>query len=145
MPALPPRAFTFEGSMAAAQSRPAPAGSSSPAAPAAAPVTHLLVTSKKHGFRRGGRAWSETPTAIALAELSPEQLDAIEKEPMLFVRRCGAAEAAEVSANAPKPKLSPLEKLEQDNADLRGEVAQLKETVAQLVETVNRGKAPPIG
>lgn len=49
--------------------------------------THgLKVTSSQDGFRRAGRAWSTTPTVIALSEFTEEQLAALKDEPMLSVR-----------------------------------------------------------
>lgn len=114
----------------------------SPASPAPAPVTHILVQSKKEGFRRGGRAWPSAWVPAALTEFAAEQLEAIEKEPMLITRRCSAAEAGEVAAPQ-AAQLSPIEKLQAENRTLAGELAQLKEQVASLVETIQRGKVPP--
>lgn len=45
----------------------------------------MTVTSQIDGFRRGGIAWSRTPTTIALDDLSEEQIVAIAGEPMLDV------------------------------------------------------------
>lgn len=52
---------------------------------AAATPTHIIVTSTHEGFRRGGRAWSKTPTKVAIEELTQEQLDQINREPLLTV------------------------------------------------------------
>lgn len=45
----------------------------------------MTVTSQIDGFRRGGIAWSRTPTTIALDELSEDQVVAIAAEPLLDV------------------------------------------------------------
>ena len=46
---------------------------------------HITVTSRWEGFRRAGRAWSVTPTTVAVESLSTDQLQAIEREPALIV------------------------------------------------------------
>lgn len=57
------------------------------AAAAAGDATEgLKVTAKVDGFRRGGREWHGT-TTVSLAELTPEQLEAIEGEPLLVTER----------------------------------------------------------
>lgn len=43
------------------------------------------VRSKQDGFRRAGIAWSVTPTFIASGELTEQQIDALQREPMLEV------------------------------------------------------------
>jgi hypothetical protein len=49
--------------------------------------THgLKVTSSQDGFRRAGRAWSTTPTVIALSEFSRADLAALEAESTLSIR-----------------------------------------------------------
>lgn len=49
--------------------------------------THgLKVTSSQDGFRRAGRAWSTTPTVIALSEFSQEEFAALEAESTLSIR-----------------------------------------------------------
>lgn len=47
--------------------------------------TAYLISSRKEGFRRAGRAWSQTPELIAAAELSEEMLDALFDEPMIRI------------------------------------------------------------
>lgn len=48
-------------------------------------VAALLVTAKKEGFRRAGRAWSRTETRVEIAELTDDQVEALFAEPMLDV------------------------------------------------------------
>lgn len=47
-------------------------------------VPGLKVTSKKDGFRRGGRAWQGT-TELRADELTKEQLAQLKSEPLLAV------------------------------------------------------------
>lgn len=54
---------------------------------------HIIVTSAREGFRRAGRAWSKTPTTVAVADLGDAALTALEAEPMLRVERVTAAAA----------------------------------------------------
>jgi hypothetical protein len=42
----------------------------------------VTVISKKEGFRRGGNAWSETPTETTV---TPNELAQLQAEPMLIV------------------------------------------------------------
>jgi hypothetical protein len=53
------------------------------------PPVNLVVRALRHGFRRAGRAWSETGTTICTSEFSEEQLAAILDEPMLVVSSAG--------------------------------------------------------
>lgn len=43
------------------------------------------VSSKQDGFRRAGIAWSVTPTFIASGELTKQQIEILQCEPMLEV------------------------------------------------------------
>lgn len=53
-------------------------------APAAPPKTHLLARSRsQREFARGGIRFSTSLTCYPLADISPEKLDAILKEPMI--------------------------------------------------------------
>ena len=45
----------------------------------------ILIASKRDGFRRAGIEHSSTPTLYADDRFTPEQLDALEDEPMLIV------------------------------------------------------------
>ena len=54
----------------------------------------LEVISRVEGFRRGGRAWSTAVTVVSLANLSVEELEAIEAEPQLITHRVDMPEAA---------------------------------------------------
>lgn len=48
-------------------------------------IVALIVTSKREGFRRAGRAWSKTQTRVDLADLTDAQVEALFAEPMLDV------------------------------------------------------------
>ncbi|MBI3712597.1 MAG: hypothetical protein HY253_06505 [Burkholderiales bacterium] len=50
-------------------------------------IAGLEVQSKQAGFRRAGRAWPSEATFVALAELTDEQIAALEAEPLLIVKR----------------------------------------------------------
>lgn len=54
-------------------------------------MPHITVTTKRDGFRRAGRAWHGSVT-VDTAELSKEQLAALEGEPMLIVTPAAAAD-----------------------------------------------------
>lgn len=108
-------------------------------APSPASATHLLVQSKKAGFRRGGRAWPAEWVAVPLTQLTADQLAQIEKEPMLFSKRVSAAEAAELAVVERKP-IDPIEQLRADVAALKAENAALKE---QMIELIDRSKRHP--
>jgi len=45
----------------------------------------LKVTSSQDGFRRAGRAWSTTPTVIALSDLTRSDVIALTDEPTLSI------------------------------------------------------------
>ena len=45
----------------------------------------IQVTSKREGFRRGGRAWSETPTIVDEKDFTAVQLAQIKAEKLLTV------------------------------------------------------------
>ncbi|MDR0717524.1 MAG: hypothetical protein LBF50_08920 [Azoarcus sp.] len=49
------------------------------------PPVNLVVRALRQGFRRAGRAWSETGTVISTNEFTEEQLAAILAEKMLVV------------------------------------------------------------
>lgn len=48
-------------------------------------VNAVMVCSQVDGFRRAGRAWSKAPVTVPIDELTLEQIEAIEREPMLQV------------------------------------------------------------
>lgn len=58
-------------------------------AKAAASVPGLRVTGPKQGFRRAGRSFGAEPVDIPLAELSDEEIAALEEEPNLVTTRIG--------------------------------------------------------
>lgn len=60
-------------------------------------ITHLLITSRREGFRRAGRPWSATPTLVRTDEFDEPQGAALLAEPMLEVLPM-TAEAAEAWA-----------------------------------------------
>jgi len=80
-----------EGKLPPAGEGPAASSGESSAAPAEGnalspiAVEALVVTSEIEGFRRAGRAWSRTPTTVPIAELSEEQIVALEQESLLQV------------------------------------------------------------
>ncbi len=47
--------------------------------------THHLITARRDGFRRAGRAWSVAPTRVDVDDFSAEELAALRAEPMLTV------------------------------------------------------------
>lgn len=71
-----------------------PAQNNPPPALPGNPAESITVASQIDGFRRGGIAWSRTPTTIALEDLSEAQIVAIAAEPLLDVV-FNAAPAAE--------------------------------------------------
>jgi hypothetical protein len=62
-------------------------GQSNAAAPVSQSTHGLKVTSSQAGFRRAGRAWSTTPTVIALSELTDREVELLKGEPMLSVEQ----------------------------------------------------------
>lgn len=54
------------------------------------PVQKLRVTCTHEGFRRGGRAWSTTPTVVMSDEFTAVQLAQIKAEPRLTVEIIGS-------------------------------------------------------
>ena len=61
----------------------------------------LQVISKRDGFRRAGREWHGT-TIVPLSELTPEQYEQIDREPMLVAQLMEVPEeqAAELADQA---------------------------------------------
>ena len=60
----------------------------------------LKVTSKKEGFHRAGRAWSEAPTIVESSEFTKEQLKALRNDSMLVVDEVTDRVAVEVKKEA---------------------------------------------
>lgn len=52
----------------------------------------IKITAKRAGFRRGGMAHPASPTLHADDAFTPEQLQALEAEPMLVVERLPSPE-----------------------------------------------------
>lgn len=48
-------------------------------------ATALLVTARRDGFRRCGRAWSREQTRVPIDELTADEVEALLAEPMLDV------------------------------------------------------------
>jgi hypothetical protein len=46
----------------------------------------FVVTAKREGFRRAGRAWSKTPVVVDASAFSPAQIAALKADPMLDVQ-----------------------------------------------------------
>ena len=66
----------------------------------------VTVTAARDGFRRGGRAWSTTPTTVPIAELDEDALDALRAEPNLVVVEQGTEfRAGDGGDDAPRRKL----------------------------------------
>ena len=76
-------------------SKPAQPTSAGPTTPTES-IAGLEVVSTREGFRRAGLAWSKQPTFVALADLTPEQIDQIKSEPALEVREIDLAADAVV-------------------------------------------------
>lgn len=122
------------------------------------PVTHLLVKSSREGFRRAGRQWSASWSAVPLAQLSEGQLAKIEGETMLSTRRVSEAEARELAGDrrgAVEPDLEgevgeqvrayirdAVAHMERRLAEAMDEVDHLREQLAAAVKAVNASKAP---
>ena len=70
--------------------------------------THLRITAKRAGFRRAGRAWPDTPTEVAVADFTEEQLEQLAAEPMLIIQPFEgddpAADAKQADAEEPAPQ-----------------------------------------
>lgn len=62
------------------------------------PVTHLLISSAREGFRRAGRPWRVARTLVSVDEFSAEQIEALEREPMFRVVHLDAEAAAAYQA-----------------------------------------------
>lgn len=58
----------------------------------------LRVVSRTDGFRRAGRTWPSAPTFVALSDITPEQREQIEAEPMLIVDEVDTPKAAAAEA-----------------------------------------------
>mgnify|MGYP000930242870 CR=1 FL=1 len=54
--------------------------------PGAGTPTALVISSRAEGFRRAGRGWTREPTRVAYDDLTAEQIEALQAEPMLDVR-----------------------------------------------------------
>ncbi len=138
-----------------------PAKKPSPAPRAAdtdGPVTHLIVKSSRDGFRRGGRQWTASWTAVPLTQLSAEKLAKIEGEPMLTTRRVSEAEARELAGDrrgAVEPDLEgevgeqvrayirdAVAHMERQVAEALNEVDRLRDQLAAAVKAVNESRAP---
>jgi hypothetical protein len=50
----------------------------------------LKITCQKPGFRRAGRAWP-AESLVAASDFTPEQIEALESEPMLKVEAVGSS------------------------------------------------------
>jgi hypothetical protein len=48
-------------------------------------IEGLRVTSRTEGFRRAGRAWSQTPIELPSSDFTDEQIEALKADPMLVV------------------------------------------------------------
>jgi hypothetical protein len=122
------------------------------------PVTHLLVKSAREGFRRGGRQWTASWSAVPLSQLSEKQLAKIENESMLTSRRVSEAEARELAGDrrgAIEPDLEgevgeqvrayirdAVAHMERRLAEAMDEVDHLRDQLAAAVQAVNASKAP---
>jgi hypothetical protein len=65
----------------------------------------LRVTAKTNGFRRAGRAWSDKPTVVPVADFTEEQVAALKEEPRLVVEELmPEPEAAPEPNPVPEPE-----------------------------------------
>lgn len=78
---------------------PAPKNKANASAPAGTATEALRVVPKRAGFRRAGFAFPEEGMSIPLSELTVEQLEQLENEPMLVTHR--------VEGNAPAVPADP--------------------------------------
>ena len=67
------------------------------------PQDVLIVTAKRPGFRRAGRAWPDSAVTIPLDALTGDELDAIEVEPMLVSHRARQPDEAPAPADDKPP------------------------------------------
>lgn len=68
----------------------------------AGPITEAIkVVPKRAGFRRAGYAFPEQGQTIPLSELTSEQLEQLENEPMLVTTRVQVGTSAEVAKETP--------------------------------------------
>lgn len=51
------------------------------------PLQVLLVTPPHDGYRRAGRAWTLEPTRVAVDALSAEQLQELQSDPLITLKR----------------------------------------------------------
>jgi hypothetical protein len=63
----------------------APKAPAAPKADGNPVVTHLMVSAKKAGFRRAGRAWRVEPTEVSVDDFTEAQIEQLLAEPMLTV------------------------------------------------------------
>lgn len=95
----------------------------------------ILIASKRDGFRRAGIEHSSTPTLYADDRFTPEQLEALEDEPMLIVHHVDdepegvKVEAAE-QPETPDPKTAKDAKKDKAAAAPKEETPQKDETPA---------------
>lgn len=62
--------------------------------------TFISVVSKKEGFRRGGRAWSETPTIVDASDFTEAQQAQLANEMMLIIVPARPPEEADTEGDA---------------------------------------------
>lgn len=106
----------------------------------------IYITAKRNGFYRCGIAHSDQTTAYPDDHFTPEQLAALEAEPMLIVTRdnpqTATQEAAEQQIAALKQALT---QTQQHNAELREELnaahARLAELTGDAKVTTSKAKA----
>ena len=60
----------------------------------------LKVASKKEGFRRAGRNWSEAATVVDSSEFTKDQVKVLRDEPMLIVDEVTNKEASKLESAA---------------------------------------------
>lgn len=70
----------------------------------------ILIASKRDGFRRAGIEHPSTPTLYADDRFTPEQLAALEREPMLIVHHVADKPEGVKAAEAPPPEEAKTEK-----------------------------------
>ncbi len=108
----------------------------------------ITIISKREGFRRAGRPWSEAPTTVDVSDFTEEQLKALASEAMLIVSdaesgrvlsiAAATGDASSASAGAGGVQLrAQAEQLSDERRKLRQE----SESLARVAEELRKEAA----